>query len=96
MRILTLSALALAATVSLSGLARADEYLSARNTEDAAIAAQSSVDARAGLRGAAIPMGYAETAGARTRQIEAIFAQPPHKSADQRFLEQGDSGLGTH
>lgn len=97
MRTLTIAVLALAASVSLSGLARADETVSRENAESVAVAAQSWQEASQKHHNAATTtLGYSAPASQRAQQIESIFAQPEHQSTDSLFMEQGDRGLGTN
>jgi len=94
MRTFTIAALALATSLSLAGIARADEGISRENAESAAVAAESWQDARQNHVPA---LGYSAPASGQARQIDSIFARPQAQpSADALFLHQGDRGLGTN
>ncbi len=91
MRNISTLAFALAASLSFSGLAHADEYLSASNKEFYAVAAQSAAEA---AKPATASLGYAASSD-RAQQINTIFAAPS-RSADQLDLKLGDRGLGNN
>lgn len=93
MRTLAIAALTLAASLSVAGIASADEGVSRENAESAAIAAQSWKEAH---EPHAVALGYTAQESHRAQQINTIFDQPAHKSDDARFMEQGDRGLGTN
>lgn len=94
MRTFTIAALALATSLSLAGIARADETISRENAETAAVAAESWQEAGQHHTSA---LGYSVPASGRAQQIDSIFALPQAQpSADALFLHQGDRGLGTN
>ncbi|WP_029002925.1 hypothetical protein [Azorhizobium doebereinerae] len=90
MRTITTAALALAAAVTFSGIASADEYITAKNKEFYAVAAESAAESHA-----AAPLGYTQPASPRAAQVNAIFA-PQTRSADSLQLQLGDRGIGTN
>ncbi|MFG1400347.1 hypothetical protein [Xanthobacter sediminis] len=97
MRTFTIAALALAASLSLAGAARADEGVSRENAESARVAAESWQEAeQPHLTTAPRALGYSAPSSERAQRIENIFTQPQHETPDQRFLDQGDRGLGTN
>lgn len=98
MRTLTIATLALAASLSLAGMARADEVTSRENAESAAVAAQSWQEAHGPHTAASddAALRYSAQGSHRAQQIDAIFSQPARQSNDALFLEQGDRGLGTN
>lgn len=96
MRPLTLAILTLATSLSLAGMARADEGTSRENAETARVAAQSWQDAHETQAAGPQALGFSAPASHRSQQIEAIFGGSEHQSNDARFLEQGDRGLGTN
>jgi len=72
MRYLTLAPLALAAAVTFSGIAHADERVTAENKEAYAVAAQSAYDAAAN-RGATYTQPALGYAAQSRSQVNAIF-----------------------
>ena len=103
MRTFTIAALALAASLSLAGVARAEEDVSQENDESARVAAESWQEAEQPHQTAPYALGYRAPASTRAQRIEHIFPQPGYapdqpryETPDQRFLEQGDRGLGTN
>lgn len=100
MRTFTIAALALAASLSLAGVARAEEDVSQENDESARVAAESWLEAEQPHQSVPYALGYRAPASTRAQQIQHIFPQPGYEpryeSPDQRFLEQGDRGLGTN
>ncbi len=90
MRKITYAAIALAAAVSFSGIARADEYISNENKEAYAVAAQSAATATQTV----LPLGYAQAESPRAAQVNAIFTTP--RSNDSLQLQLGDRGIGTN
>ncbi|MGR7993726.1 hypothetical protein [Xanthobacter sp. ZOL 2024] len=96
MRTLTYTALALAASLSLAGIARADDTVTNGNLESYKVAEQSWLEAQQNKAAAPGALGYATPASSRMQNVEAIFSHDAAKTADQRFMEQGDRGLGTN
>ncbi len=86
MRYLSIAALALAATVSVANIARADEWTTRENEEDHLVAAESAREAQS----APPALGYAEAAPSRSRQVDTIFQNArPARHGDAAFLRQG-------
>lgn len=102
MRKMTFAAIALAATMGAAGLARADEYNTAKNREAAEVAAESAGYAWQGgaQQGAGQTrqqaLGYAAPASQRAQQLNTIFPEPRTTAEDRAFIDQGDRGFGAN
>ncbi|MEP9379765.1 hypothetical protein ABLE91_23845 [Aquabacter sp. CN5-332] len=90
MRYLAIAPLAVAAAMSFSTLAMADEYTTAQNKEDYAVSALS---AQIAQEHGAAPLGFA-AAPSRASAVNAIYAAPTVSQADALELHLGDRGLG--
>ncbi|WP_238120836.1 MULTISPECIES: hypothetical protein [unclassified Xanthobacter] len=95
MRTVTYTALALAASLSLAGIARADDTVTNGNLEARKVSEQSWIEAQQNKASAA-RLGYTAPASSRVQNVEGIFERGAAKTRDQQFMEEGDRGLGTN
>ncbi len=91
MRYIAIAPLAIAAAMSFSSFAMADEYTTALNKDSYAVSAISAAQERASA-----PLGYAAPASSHAAQVNAIFPASNVSNADRLELHLGDRGIGNN